>query len=452
MGKNIAIKAEKLAKRYRIGLKDQIHDSVGGAILDFIKSPLKNYRKYRSLYRFDDKLTYNEDDYFDDSDDVIWALKEVSFKVMEGEVVGIIGRNGAGKSTLLKILSKITDPTFGQAEIHGRISSLIEVGTGFHQELTGRENVYLNGTILGMRKKEIDSKFEEIVAFSGVEKFIDTPVKRYSSGMKVRLAFAVAAHLEPELLLIDEVLAVGDAQFQKKCINKMEDVGQQGRTVIFVSHNMPAVTRLCQRVILLENGRVLMDGRCQEVIGAYLHSDKGITTVREWSNVTSAPGNDSVRLCAVRVRADDGQVSDTFDIRKPVGIEMEYEVLQPDHIMLPYLTLTNEEGTRIFSAVDLDPEWRGKYRQRGRYLSTAWIDGNFLSEGIHFVGAAMKSAARKGRYFYERDAVAFRVIDTLADDTARGEYGGRLTGIVRPELKWKTQYHKNRINHSLPSG
>lgn len=450
MGKSIAIKAEKLAKRYRIGLKDKIHDSIGGAVLDFIKSPLENYRKYRSLYTFDDKQAQDEDDHFNDSDDIIWALKEVSFEVMEGEVIGIIGRNGAGKSTLLKILSKITDPTSGLAEIHGRISSLIEVGTGFHQELTGRENVYLNGTILGMRKKEIDAKFEEIVAFSGVEKFIDTPVKRYSSGMKVRLAFAVAAHLEPEILLIDEVLAVGDAQFQKKCINKMEDVGQQGRTVIFVSHNMPAVARLCQRVILLENGRILTDGPCHEVVGAYLHSDKGISTIREWS--TGAPGNDFVRLCAVRVRADDGEILDTFDIRKPVGIEMEYEVLQPDHIMLPYLTLTNEEGTRIFSAVDLDPQWRGRYRQRGRYVSTAWINGNFLSEGIHFVGAAMKTASRKGRYFYERDAVAFRVIDPLADNTARGDYGGRLTGVVRPELKWETRYYKNQINHSLPSG
>lgn len=451
MKKNITIKAEKLTKRYRIGLKDKINDSVGGAILDFITSPLENYRKYRSLYKFDD-CTHHEADCFDDTDDIIWALKGISFEVKEGEVVGIIGRNGAGKSTLLKILSKITVPSTGWAKIRGRISSLLEVGTGFHQELTGRENVYLNGTILGMRKKEIDDKFEEIIAFSGVEKFIDTPVKRYSSGMKVRLAFAVAAHLEPDILLIDEVLAVGDAQFQKKCINKMEDVGQQGRTVIFVSHNIQAVTRLCQRVILLENGRILMDGPSQEVVSAYLHSDKGISTIKEWSNLTSAPGDDFVRLCAVRVRAENGQVSDTFDIRKPIGIEIEYEVLQSDHIMLPYLILTNEEGIRILSAVDLDAEWRGKCRRAGRYVSTAWISGNFLSEGIHFVGAAMKSTARKGRYFYERDAVAFRVIEPLADNTARGDYGGRLTGVVRPKLKWETRYNEMRVDSSsLPA-
>jgi lipopolysaccharide transport system ATP-binding protein len=445
---DIAIRTENLAKLYRIGFKEQMHDSIGAAILDFAKSPLKNYRKFRSLYKFEDI----DEDYESDSEDIIWALKGVSFDMAQGEVVGIIGRNGAGKSTLLKILSKITVPSTGWAKIRGRISSLLEVGTGFHQELTGRENVYLNGTILGMRKKEIDVKFEEIVAFSGVEKFIDTPVKRYSSGMKVRLAFAVAAHLEPDILLIDEVLAVGDAQFQKKCINKMEDVGQQGRTVIFVSHNMQAVTRLCQRVILLENGRILMDAPSHEVVNAYLHSDKGISTVREWSNLTSAPGDDFVRLCAVRVRAENGQVSDTFDIRKPIGIEMEYEVLQPDHIMLPYLTLTNEEGLRILSAVDLDADWRGRCRRAGRYVSTAWISGNFLSEGIHFVGAAMKSTARKGRYFYERDAVAFRVIEPLADNTARGDYGGRLTGVVRPMLKWETRYNEMRVDSSsLPT-
>jgi lipopolysaccharide transport system ATP-binding protein len=433
---NIAIKTEKLAKRYRIGLKEEIHDSIAGAILDFAKSPLKNYRKYRSLYKFEDIDKDNKKD----SNDIIWALKGISFEVMQGDVVGIIGRNGAGKSTLLKILSKITDPTSGQAMIRGRISSLIEVGTGFHRELTGRENVYLNGTILGMRKKEIDVKFDEIIDFSGVEKFIDTPVKRYSSGMKVRLAFSVAAHLEPEILLIDEVLAVGDAQFQKKCINKMQDVGQQGRTVLFVSHNMLAVTRLCPRVILLDDGRIAMDGSSHEVIGEYLHSGKGITSSREWRVGINAPGNDFVRLCAIRVNGDETSGPDSFDIRKPIQVEMEYDVLQSEQIMVPYLTLSNEEGVRIFSAVDLDPDWIGKPRQKGHYISTARIPGNFLSEGLHFVGAAMKTNARKGRYFYEREAVLFRVVDTLADDTARGDYGGQLSGVVRPRLDWETRF------------
>jgi lipopolysaccharide transport system ATP-binding protein len=264
--KDIAIKVENLSKIYRIGLKENMHDSLGGAILDFLKSPLKNYRTYRSLYRFDDFETNGNN--FDDEtfSDVIWALRGVSFEVGRGEVLGIIGRNGAGKSTLLKILSKITPPTSGFAKIHGRISSLLEVGTGFHQELTGRENVYLNGTILGMTKKEVDRKYDEIVEFSGVEKFINTPVKRYSSGMRVRLAFSVAAHLEPEILIIDEVLSVGDADFQNKCINKMEDVSQQGRTVLFVSHNMSAVTRLCERTILLQEGKVADDGPSDRVV------------------------------------------------------------------------------------------------------------------------------------------------------------------------------------------
>jgi lipopolysaccharide transport system ATP-binding protein len=264
---NIAIKVEGISKCYRIGLKEQVHDSVGGAILDFIKNPLKNYRKYRSLYNFSDIKKNNS---FVDSEDVIWALRDVSFTVKKGELLGIIGRNGAGKSTLLKILAKITDPTKGRVEIRGRVSSLLEVGTGFHPELTGRENIYLNATILGMRKTEIDRKFDEIVDFSGVEKFIDTPVKRYSSGMRVRVAFAVAAYLEPEILIIDEVLAVGDEEFQKKCLGKMEDVAKKGRTVLFVSHNLAAVQTLCSRGILLRSGSVVADDTAKEIVGIYL--------------------------------------------------------------------------------------------------------------------------------------------------------------------------------------
>ena len=263
-----------------------------------IKSPFNNYRRYRSLYKFDD---LNPDS--DNNDpDIIWALRNVSFEVKEGEIVGIIGLNGSGKSTLLKILSKITDPTEGYAEIRGKVSSLLEVGTGFHPELTGRENIYLNGSILGMKKKEIDRKFDEIVDFSGVEKFIDTPVKRYSSGMRVRLAFAVAAHLEPEIVLIDEVLAVGDIQFQKKCLNKMQDIGQQGRTVLFVSHNMQAVTRLCPRTILLKGGEVIADGPSHQIVSIYMNSERTTKAERKWHSLAEAPGDEVVRLNAVRVQ------------------------------------------------------------------------------------------------------------------------------------------------------
>ena len=267
---NIAIKVENISKLYRIGVKEQIHDSLGRSIFEFIKSPLNNYRKYRSLYRFDDVKPDNDNKQTSNYNDVIWALKDVSFKVEQGEVLGIIGGNGAGKSTLLKILSRITDPTEGQAEIRGKIASLLEVGTGFHPELTGRENVYLNGTILGMTRNEVKQKFDEIVDFSGVEKFIDTPVKRYSSGMGVRLAFSVAAHLETDVLLVDEVLAVGDAAFQKKCSGKMNDVSKQGKTIIFISHNMAALENLCSRAILLQDGAIADIGLTGKVIQNYL--------------------------------------------------------------------------------------------------------------------------------------------------------------------------------------
>ena len=269
---NIAIKVENINKIYRIGVKEKIHDTFGGALFDFLKSPLNNYKKYRSLYKFDD---LNSPELSSDlkKNDIIWAIEDVSFEVNKGEVLGLIGGNGAGKSTLLKILARITDPTSGRAQIHGRLSSLLEVGTGFHQELTGRENIYLNGTILGMKKREVDRNFDEIVDFSGVEKFIDTPVKRYSSGMKVRLAFAVAAFMEPEILLVDEVLAVGDATFQKKCIGKMSEVSRQGRTVIFVSHNMAAIQHLCERVILLEAGKIKLDAEPNLAIAEYFKSN-----------------------------------------------------------------------------------------------------------------------------------------------------------------------------------
>ncbi|NOZ70655.1 MAG: ABC transporter ATP-binding protein, partial [Chloroflexi bacterium] len=258
---DIAIQVENLGKRYRIGVQEERYDTLGAQMLAWLQSPLNNYRRLRSLSRFGEN---------GQAEDVIWALKDVSFTVKEGEVLGVIGRNGAGKSTLLKVLSRITPPTTGYVRLSGNVASLLEVGTGFHPELTGRENIYLNGSILGMTKSEIDRKFDEIVAFSGVEKFIDTPVKRYSSGMRVRLAFSVAAHLEPEILLVDEVLAVGDAEFQRKCLGKMQDVAGAGRTVLFVSHNMPAITRLCQRALLFENGRLVMEGPSDVVVASYL--------------------------------------------------------------------------------------------------------------------------------------------------------------------------------------
>jgi lipopolysaccharide transport system ATP-binding protein len=428
-----AIHVENLSKRYHIGGPQKKYETLRDTLTDVFMAP----------FRRASKLLRGQATGAAELDETIWALKDVSFEVKRGEVVGVIGRNGAGKSTLLKILSRVTEPTTGFADIYGRVGSLLEVGTGFHEELTGRENVYLNGAILGMTRTEIDRKFDEIVAFSGVEKFIDTPVKHYSSGMYLRLAFAVAAHLEPEILLVDEVLAVGDASFQKKCLNKMQTVGQQGRTVLFVSHNMPAITRLCERTVLLDEGRVLADGPSCQVVAAYLNSGLGTTAAREWTDPAKAPGSDVIRLCAVRVRTEDGQVTDAVDIRRSVGIEMEYEVLKPGYKLLPHYVLYNQEGILVFVAIDQDPAWRGRARPTGQYASTGWIPGNFLAEGTMIVGVAMRTLEPQGLHFDERDAVAFQVIDSLDGDSARGEWARGMPGVVRPLLKWSTRFSPN---------
>src|SRR5215217_3559981 len=328
------IKVENLSKQYRIGQGRARYGSLRETIMNAAQAPFKRLRRLRRGVG--------------PAEETIWALENVSFEVMPGEVVGIIGRNGAGKSTLLKILSRITEPTTGQIDLYGRVGSLLEVDAGFHPELTGRENIYLNGSILGMRRSEIERKFDEIVAFAETEKFLDTQVKYYSSGMYTRLAFAVAAHLEPELLVVDEVLAVGDANFQKKCLNKMQDVSEHGRTVLFVSHSMSAITRLCQRAILLDKGKVLVDGPTSQVVNAYLDSGFGTAAVREWPDLSKAPGDDIVRLRAVRVRAHDGEITDELDIRKPVGIEIEYQVLKPGSVLVPNLHFSNEENIIAF--------------------------------------------------------------------------------------------------------
>ncbi len=432
---DIALRVENVSKLYRMGLKDELHDTLAQSLFAFIKSPLDNYRKYRSLYRFDDA----DFEHKQSSGSILWALKDISFDVERGEILGIIGINGAGKSTLLKILSRITPPTTGRIEIHGRVSSLLEVGTGFHQELTGRENIYLNSTILGMKKKEVDRKFDAIVDFSGVEKFIDTPVKRYSSGMRVRLAFAVAAHLEPEILIIDEVLAVGDAAFQRKCINKMEDVGQLGTTILFVSHSMPAITRMCKRAVLLEGGKIIKNGPTNEVVNTYLSVGLGATATRAWEDHAVAPGDEIVRLRSVRLCSEAGTTLEFADIRRPVGLEMEYEVLQGGQVLMPNFNVFNEEGACLFTTLEHDAAWRNRERPPGQYRSTAWIPGNFLAEGTFYVEPAMMTPAPCRPHFIVRDAVAFQVFDPNEGDSARSGWSGPMTGMVRPLLNWRTE-------------
>jgi homopolymeric O-antigen transport system ATP-binding protein len=417
------IKVENISKLYHIGGREAAPDSLRELLTDKLKAPFRRWRE-------------------DDSSEArtLWALKDINFEVQQGEMVGLIGHNGAGKSTLLKILSRITEPTTGRIELYGRIGSLLEIGTGFHPELSGRENLYLNGAILGMRRAEIESKFDEIVAFSEIERFIDTPVKRYSSGMYLRLAFSVAVHLQPEILFLDEVLAVGDSAFQIKCFNKMQDIRNEGRTIIFVSHNMQAITRICKRVIYLNEGRILDDGPAHEIASTYLSSHLSKSAELRWDDLAAAPGNDIARLSAVRVRTEEGSVTDVVDISKPIGIEMEFEVFEAGHVLVPNFHFFNEEGIYLFVLGDRDPAWRRRPRLPGRYVSTAWIPGNFLSEGTVIVDAALSTPSPVLVHFNQREAVAFQVIDNLAADTARGDYQGPMAGVVRPVFNWTTEF------------
>jgi lipopolysaccharide transport system ATP-binding protein len=409
------IKVENLSKLYFLG--GARHNSLRDAIMSFVRNPRRDKK--------------NE----------LWALKDVTFDVQDGETLGIIGRNGAGKSTLLKILSRITKPTSGAAEIRGRVGSLLEVGTGFHQELSGRENIFLNGAILGMKRSEIEAKFDEIVAFSEIEKFIDTPVKHYSSGMYMRLAFSVAAHLEPEILIVDEVLAVGDVAFQKKCLNKMREVGQTGRTVLFVSHDMQSIARLCSRAVWMKDGAIAKDGAAADVISDYLHEQSQKGAEKIWEISEKSPGNEIVRLRRVRVCDDAGATVSSIDIRRPVLVEMTYEVLRGGKVLVPNVHFYNEQGACIFVSHDWNSIWRTVPREAGTYVSKMRVPGNFLAEGTIFVTAAVSTYLPFEVHLQERDTIAFSVIDSLDGDSMRGDYAGVLPGIVRPNLDWETEFN-----------
>ena len=433
----IAIRVENLSKLYRIGLKQKIHDTLLAGIVDFMKSPFKNYRAYRSLYRFNDDEIKGLNNHNAKNSDTVWALKDVSFDVRIGEVLGIIGRNGAGKSTLLKILSKITVPTKGFAEIRGRISSLLEVGTGFHQELTGKENVYLNGTILGMTKKEIDRKYDEIVDFSGIERFIDTPVKRYSSGMKVRLAFSVAAHLEPEILLIDEVLAVGDVEFQKKCLGKMDEVATEGRTILFVSHNMVALQSLCDQAIWIDEGMIVEKGETSTIVSNYLRSSISAVTEQVWNDVGTAPGNDKVRLRRISVRSENGSLSEPITMETPCVIEVEFWNKLPDARLHITLHIYTEKQIVAFSTgSSRDRLWRGRALPVGLFRSSCKIPGNLLNSGLYRVVVLVVQNGSTVIYQHE-DAISFDIIDIGRRQIS---WYGKEPGVVSPVLEWSTVY------------
>jgi lipopolysaccharide transport system ATP-binding protein len=376
------------------------------------------------------------------ADNTFWALRDVSFDLQEGETLGVIGRNGAGKSTLLKILSRITEPTEGEALVAGRVGALLEVGTGFHPELTGRENVLLNGAILGMRRTEILRKFDEIVDFAGVQRFIDTPVKRYSSGMRARLAFAVAAFLETDILVVDEVLAVGDSEFQRKCMGKMGDAAREGRTVLFVSHNITAVESLCKRSIWLDEGRCLADGPTREVVSQYLATSFSAQSEQSWPDLQAAPGNEAVRMHRAAVHPEGGVPSDPIDVRTPISIEIEYWNLNEGAQLNVSLHVYNEQGVEVFNALPyLERTWNGKRFPRGLYRDTCHIPANLLNDGLHRIDLNVVEGSAYV-IFHIVDVLLFDVRD---DASARDGWYGDWAGAVRPQLAWETEQLINGV-------
>ncbi|MBD0370034.1 MAG: ABC transporter ATP-binding protein [Pyrinomonadaceae bacterium] len=371
----IAIRCEGLSKRYRIGQREARYKALRDTLTDVLAAPVRKARKV---------FAGNSSAQNFNGQESIWALRDVSFEVKRGEVVGLIGHNGAGKSTLLKILSRITKPTEGFAEIHGRVGSLLEVGTGFHPELTGRENVYLNGSILGMRKSEIERKFDEIVAFAEVEEFIDTPVKRYSTGMYARLAFAVAAHLEPEILVIDEVLAVGDAAFQKKCLGKMNDVASAGRTVLFVSHNMQAIQSLCRNTLLIKSGKVEAFGNSKSVVVRYLAGIAEMGSEVRWPE-ESAPGNQEIKLTALRVYTDNA-AEGIYSSSEELNVEMKFTARSKHSGLCIGFDVVNSEGVVVARSyqTDLPPEqWPEIRLGENKWCCT--IPRGLLNAGLYYV-------------------------------------------------------------------
>ena len=420
---DVAIRCDSLAKQYRIG-EPETYKALRDVIADAVASPLRRFRS--TLWRSSNGGSFNDKP-------TIWALNDVSFEIKRGEVVGIIGRNGAGKSTLLKILSRITEPTRGNADIWGRVGSLLEVGTGFHPELTGRDNIFLNGAILGMRRAEVARKFDEIVAFAELEKFIDTPVKRYSGGMYMRLAFAVAAHLELEILLVDEVLAVGDASFQKRCLGKMGEVSRDGRTILFVSHNMAAVKALCRKAILIRDGVVAASGMVADVANDYLSSDVSAARAREWRDLATAPGNESIRLSYIRIIPPKGA---EITIDTGVQIEIGFENLQENINLGCTVYVTNREGVLVFESGHRISSDRGS--RRGFYHVTGRIPGHLLNAGRYSLDVVF---GKEQRYVLLRidGVVSFEVENTA---TGRGSNMSVAPGVIRPLLSWSHSFEE----------
>jgi len=424
-----SISVQNISKQYKIGAAQQKfkYGMFRDVIMDTLMTPVRVYRAIRGQgMRGTAGIS------------TIWALDDVSFDLEEGKVLGIVGRNGAGKSTLLKILSRVTEPTKGTVTVRGRVGSLLEVGTGFHPELTGRENIYMNGAILGMKRAEIDSKFDEIVDFSEVSQFIDTPVKRYSSGMYLRLAFAVAAHLEPEILVVDEVLAVGDADFQRKCLGKMGDVAQQGRTVLFVSHNMSAILRLTEEAIVLKKGQLIKRAPTHEAVDFYLSSGMAESGQRIWGVDEIPVASEPFRPVAVRLKDRSGNIIDTIRSTEPLTVEWEYQINAPITGLRVGMYLSTMRGEYVFTTFDTDDAKQYEQfgaRQAGRYISRCEIPADFLNEGRYSLGVNASSFGVK-RYFMDENALSFSVDISGAPGMQWAEV---RQGPVRPRLHWKIE-------------
>jgi lipopolysaccharide transport system ATP-binding protein len=409
----VAVQSEGLGKRYLIGQR-QPYTALRDVIAGAVRAAVRRDRRPRGR-------------------DHVWALRDVSFDLERGEILGLVGANGAGKTTLLKVLSRVTAPTEGRALLNGRVGALLEVGTGFHPELTGRENVYLNGTILGMRRSEIRAKFDDIIGFSEVETFVDTPVKFYSSGMYVRLAFAVAAYLEPEILFVDEVLAVGDAAFQRRCLGKMGEVASSGRTVVFVSHNMSAVARLCTRAFLLERGRVTADGTPREVIERYL-TQGAQRGGRTWD----AAGLGTFQPRAIRVRQRE-EVTETVAVEEPFDIEFDYELAEDVRHLLVQLTLRSPDGVAILTSQDRDDahlDESSALRRAGRYRAVCTLPANLLNEGSFIVSVNVTTRPKVRHYFTEENAMT---IDAFGLAGVGTNVNAPVAGFVRPQLDWRVE-------------
>lgn len=414
----VAIQVENLSKEFKIGSPISSDRHLREVLIESISSP---FRKFRRLTRGDAMGAAGLEQSF-------WALQDVSFRINHGEVVGLIGKNGAGKSTLLKILSRITGPSKGRVTLHGRIGSLLEVGIGFNHELSGRENIYLSGAINGMRKGEIDRQFDEIVEFSEIGRFLDTPVKHYSSGMYLRLAFSVAAHLDPEILLVDEVLAVGDLSFQRKCLGKMGDVAKRGRTVILVSHNMGAIAELCTEAIWLQGGRLVKKGPSGDVITEYLHSSAD--TMGKWERPRSMAKSKNVSILSARVLQEDKHLGRVLGFEDNISVEVEYEVMKAADGCYVGIALKNGEGYTILESRERDSMPRQMMnRSKGRYRATCQIPGGLLRQGQYYV--TLGSLQNIGGWIERvEDALSFEVSEINNPGTDRRK------GVINPILNW----------------